>query len=286
MEHPKRLKGVDSGVRKAFGHGLCGLFLSGFLLLVLFVAVGCGQPALTLAIEQGNDTEVARLISAGANVNQHDFERNDTPLHAAAEKGAGDAAKLLLKAGADTHAVGCCKDTPFTRALRRHQLDVAKILLEAEKPSDRKQVVDAALILVASGDSCAMFADSGKAYETWLKDNAESVRFLIERGADANVRSTQGNTVLHVLAASKVAYDVGYNQPLGRFPHRGSVKHSVITLPGNPYVATLLVEHGANVEAKNDAGRTPYEVAVAAGNPGIAAVLAKKHVPIRAGAAG
>jgi uncharacterized protein len=234
---------------------------------------------LSLAIEQGNDAEVARLISAGANVNQRDYERNDTPLHAASEKGSVNAAKLLLKAGADTHAVGCCNDTPFTRAVRRQHLDVAKILLDAEKPSDRKQVADAALILLANGDSCAVFAESGKAYEAWLKANAESLRFLIECGADPNARSARGNTVLHVVAASKVAYDVGYNQPLGRFPHRGSVKHFVITLPGNPYAATLLVEHGANVEAKNEAGRTPYEVAVDAGNPGIAAVLAKKTRP-------
>lgn len=284
MGHQRLFKEIDSGVRKAFGHNWYGLFLRASLPLALILCAGCERPALIVAAEQGNCAEIVRLLSAGADINQREggYIRGITPLHAVAEKsGSVDAVRLLLKAGADIHAIAFFNSTPLMLALYSRHWEVAKILIEAEKPSDRKQVLGAALLTVAQGGNSMPFEDFND-YDNSMRFHAEVLKFLIECGADVNARTAQGDTALHLVGARQFSLAVtlgGSERPWARgiYDERHPPPYTLsITMQGNIYAAYLLVKHGANLDARNDAGLTPYQVAVGAGNQAIADILAPK----------
>jgi hypothetical protein len=63
-----------------------------------------------------------------------------------------------------------------------------------------------------------------------VQPNIDVVQLLLERGVDVNARAKDGCTALHEASAY-----------------------------GTPEIVRLLLEHGANVEMKNNNGRTPHQ---------------------------
>lgn len=157
-----------------------------------------------------------RLIQAGADVNAPaDLAGlcQLRPLHCVCWTGGNlELARLLLDRGADP--AGC-----LTFALghfQRHgagHYDIAELLLET------------GIDIHEEGDEVlARFA---------AHEDAVGVRWLLEHGADPNVRTEEGRTPLHAAAERNV---------------------------GNR-VVKLLIEHGANVAAVTSDGLSPFEIA-------------------------
>ena len=88
-----------------------------------------------------------------------------------------------------------------------------------------------------STGTCAMHVASGK-------DQNEMARFLVENGADPNVRGPYGYTPLHVAASTN-----------------------------HPTIADTLLALGANVDAEDENGMTPLHVAAQTNNAKVAEVL-------------
>jgi len=84
--------------------------------------------------------------------------------------------------------------------------------------------------------------------------NIESVKMLLESGANVNFRDSSGRTSLH--KASGLAVTMF-----------SSGEHKEIT--------ELLIRNGANVNAKTNSGETPLDIAVQSGNIQIAEFLRK-----------
>jgi hypothetical protein len=80
------------------------------------------------------------------------------------------------------------------------------------------------------------------------KNKIEDVADMIYRGADVHFRTTPRDVVLSV--ATRVPYAVD-STPL----------HAAC-LQGTPGIAALLIEHGADVNAKNADGQTPLDYAI------------------------
>lgn len=73
---------------------------------------------------------VALLIEYGADVNEWDVHRNETPLLSASTPAGLQAARRLLEAGADPNVRNKVGDSPLRRCAWEEDLDMAKLLLE------------------------------------------------------------------------------------------------------------------------------------------------------------
>lgn len=192
--------------------------------------------------------------------------------HARAEQAAA-CAELLLRAGADVHAsmpygedgsgaplralyfASEAGDAPLVRVLLAHGAkwnDGESVYHAAEY--DRREVL--ALLLEYGADfsttqapygNTPLFFIAGHAYGTAAHDRAlNGMRWLLEHGADPNVPSGDGGS-----------------RPLHHAVHRAR------SLP----MAEALLSHGAEVDARDHAGRSALEIAVALGHPELEALL-------------
>lgn len=126
--------------------------------------------ALYEAAEDGNISEINRLLDAGANVNCV-IEGDGSPLIGAARNGRLAVVRLLLDRGADPNLAISGDGNPLIMASREGQADVVTLLL------DRGARIDE----VVPGDENALIQASGNG-------QLVVVKFLVSRGANVNKR--------------------------------------------------------------------------------------------------
>jgi ankyrin repeat protein len=126
--------------------------------------------ALYEAAEDGDISEINRLIDLGANVNCV-IEGDGSPLIGAAKKGRLAAVRLLLDRGADPNMAVSRDGNPLIMAAREGQADVVTLLLDRGARIDELVPRDENALIQASG--------SGQ---------VAVVKLLVSRGADVNTR--------------------------------------------------------------------------------------------------
>lgn len=105
-----------------------------------------------------------------------------------------------------------------------------------------------------------------------IQNNSRIVQFLIDNGADINIKNKLGNSPLHHAIIQKnvayVKFILQYQPDIGQAhgPNNLTPLHLAV-LPNIPsdisfQIAKLLVDHGADVDAKDSLGRTPIMLAL------------------------
>lgn len=212
-----------------------------------------GRTALHYAAEAGSEEMVALLLLAGANVGMLDGQ-GDTPLHLAVGKGFDPAARALLEARADPNVrndKGCnclhqLADLFLTDMTPAH-LRLANALLAAGgdlEALDHRGLnplvaaaatgnIPVAAVFVSRG--AKVDAESGAALrQALLFEDDDMTDLLLKAGASANlVGGDEGERPLHLAAQEGFAHGV-----------------------------RALLNHGADIEARNIDGETPLLVAV------------------------
>ena len=141
-----------------------------------------GSTALHRALEKEINPQIAvHLIRAGANVNAEDDEK-DTPLHYAVNMGNVDLVKALLKAGADPDAENSKRMNALMIAVVKDDVKMIQILVSAGA---------AIKIPKSSKVYSALHAAASHA------NNPETLRQLLQAGADVNGTDEVRNTPLH-----------------------------------------------------------------------------------------
>jgi serine/threonine protein kinase/ankyrin repeat protein len=196
--------------------------------------------ATALILSAHNPKAVRELIVAGADVSAM-ANNGDSALVRAIEGDKLESVELLLEAGADVNASGADGKTALIKAAERGLTPIVKRLIAARANIDGKGnfknvhfdsgYSDYNIMTKILSDT-GMFSSSHNVGETALmmaagKDHYETVKVLIDAGADVNARGYRGWTPLMIAACR-----------------------------GHSGIVTLLLASGADLNAKDEMGKT------------------------------
>jgi ankyrin repeat protein len=202
---------------------------------------------LTEAIQAGDAARVAALLDENPSLVRH-AEKNVTPLLLAIYHGQRDIAQMLVDRGAPVSFGEACALGDEARV---------KELLLSEPSLLRSRTADG-----FPGHGMAIFFGHGAL-----------ARWLIEQGADVNAAAENEQRVAPVHAAAAVrdretmrlllerGADANAKQQMGYTPLHGAASR------GDLEMAKLLLEHGARRDARGEDGMTPADVARKYGHP-------------------
>ena len=221
-----------------------------------------GQTPLHLAAREGSYEVAGLLIDRGANVDARDRAEDGTDdwsvLHYAVWFGAFDVTRLLVEHGADVEARNLAGATPLSLAAEKNAREAARLLIEHGAAVDAVQDDRRTPLHVAAEH-----------------DAAEVAELLIANGADVWAWSGSGWPLDHAVRngarnAARLLVDV----PLWTGQHGETLLHRA-SATGDRDRAVLLIDHGADVNAKDAYGSTPLHYALSkdAGTPELAKLL-------------
>ena len=220
-----------------------------------------GDTPLHHAALDGSPAEVRRLLDQGADIHARaDMTLRDTslivgrwtPLHLAAWWNPDpDVTALLLDRGALIESKTQRGYTPLHGAARYNQFAVVVLLVERgagiKNPND-------------SGASPLQYATAN--------EDPHVPRLLLDMGADVNHRSNSNTTALHGGAANSnpavatLLLDRGAETDINAVNRPGRTPlHYATQLNSNPEVASILVSGGADLQAQDNQGMTPCQLA-------------------------
>jgi ankyrin repeat protein len=230
-----------------------------------------GKTALYLAV-QNDRVEAARLIlERHAKVNSQEND-GSTPLltalhpkksdvaHYAAKDVNLDLVWLLLEYGADVQMCDESGNTPLHLAVRHGHFEpeLARELLELNAEVDSRDGNRSSPLLLASG-----LGDTG------------ILQLLLSQGADVHLRDRDGSTTLHhaafhdQLEVARILLQHGVDSEINSRNIKGSTPLHLVAegswenygnLNATKDLVQLLLDHGADVQARNFSGQTAFEV--------------------------
>ena len=250
------------------------------------------NPILQYLVDDVNLEAVTLLLKKGVKVDNKDQD-GDTALHVLSQaraphsKAKIDILELLLKNGADLNKENNAGKTPLECAEENKQKEIADAIIKYAnehniKFSDKvnraiaKEANDNLLKVVSSKDApdkkaeaiknlLELGADPNIRLTSHNKNpilqyfvnevNLEAVTLLLKKGAKVDNKDQDGDTALHVLSQALA-------------PH-SKAKIDILE---------LLLKNGADLNIKNNAGKTPFDCALENGQGEIADVLMVKRV--------
>jgi ankyrin len=258
-------------------------------------AIPGGKTALHYAARDGHLSTVQVLLDAGAAI--EDRDPNDiTPLLYATSNDRVEVARLLIARGADVKAVDwygrsalwCAidvrnRDTPQPAAGpgtdREGNFALAQLLLEQGADPNariREMPVVRTHIMPLGSLSWVDFTGETPFIRASLAGDVKVMRLLLKHGADPRIATTGGTTALAaaagvnwvvaqtydegpeaLLEAVRICYDAGIDVNAANSKGIRAV-HGAANR-GSDAIVRFLVEHGADIRAKDGEGRTPLD---------------------------
>jgi ankyrin repeat protein len=247
-----------------------------------------GMTALLFAARQGKIDAVRALLDGGADINQAGADTT-SPLLIAIVNGHYDVAELLIERGADPNIADANGRTPLYAAI-----DLRNIQWSQGPAPELPQATHLAMIdrLLAAGanPSIKMTGEVGHrgsfdmrwtdlkggtsfSRAAWNGD-IEVMRRLLEHGADPGVVTEKGETALLLLAGAGWPLGQGYirseqeitaaldllveelGQDVNAATTEGITPIIGAVFKGDNFVVQYLVDHGARLDVKDNAGRS------------------------------
>jgi cytohesin len=253
-----------------------------------------GRTPLMVATAFDSREAVAFLLAHGADPRARDKAFGDTPLHLAALSGRVAIARMLMSAGAPPSIASANGATPLHYAALYNQIPMIRFLVDAgadinagDDPgltplqyANRRSRTQASALLRALGARVDTLLDAIRA------GDIGRVNELIRTGADPNMADMSG-TALYLAAANGHAgiadiliaagADIeGTGEPAAMHPLH------VAAMAGGVRAAALLLDRGADMEARDGWGRTPLMVAAAFASDAVGEMLLARGADVTA----
>jgi ankyrin repeat protein len=253
---------------------------------------------LHIAAYHGHVEIVKLLLKRGADPNAKNND-DSTPLHIAAYHGHVEIVKLLLKRGADPNTKNNKGRTPLHDAAYRGRVEIVKILLERGADPNAKDNdgwtplhwaaynghVEIVKILLERGADPNAKNNKGRTplHIAAQEGHVEIVKLLLKRGADPWIADNVGLIPLDYAKDSAIRslLESALRNSYSEVPREPDyAKDTVIWTPlheaayfGDVEDVKLLLERGADPNAKDNYGRTPLHIAAQKGHAEIVRVL-------------
>ncbi|XP_018021022.1 titin homolog [Hyalella azteca] len=248
--------------------------------------IKCTPKSLYYATKHGDLEKVLQVLSGGVDPNSRLKDHNQTGLHMAATMGNVAIAHVLVMAGAALDVTDSSLFTPLMIAVQKHHNNVVHYLVAAGAELQIKTNEGMTCLHLAAKlgnlTGCRHLLDSGRLSRhainmqdeggwtplVWGSENRHIavVKFLLERGANAQLCDVEQNTALHWAALS------GCTRICAMLLDRGCSLHSMNAYRDTPLhiaarqnhrdAVVLLLARGATLDCLNSKGQTPLECAL------------------------
>ena len=233
-----------------------------------------GFTPLLFSITKNDLASIKTLIKAGAKVNVA-LASGNTPLMVAMQYRYTDVALTLIEAGADFNVKDRAGNTTLHLAAQQGDLKLVNELL-ARKVDPNVRTPKSAAPVNARGGGGGFGRGGGAGDQTPLLlaakgDHEDVMRALVAAGADTTAKAQDGSTLLLSAAAgarlSAMKYALALDPNIEAVTSNGTTAmHNAVNLGGRTEpecleVVKFLAEHGAKLDEKNAAGRTPISSA-------------------------
>ncbi|HKB59770.1 MAG TPA: ankyrin repeat domain-containing protein [Gallionellaceae bacterium] len=248
------------------------------------VAVPAAAPDLSVAtgglaqaiLEGADVTRVQALIRQGADVNTPDAQGR-VPLIAAIARDDVEIAALLLDKGARIGATGPDGMPALSAAAMVGHPEMVQLLLDRGASANAQPASGMTPLAIAC---MAARPEVMAHFSATLSDRTEVANILLNHGADPDVRSPDGLTLLMHMAVDGPAQIAALLLERGVQANATGPKDVTALMlaaqNGNVEVLKLLLRHGANRAMKDSKGRTALDLARAAGQQAAAELLQGK----------
>eukprot|EP00057_Strongylocentrotus_purpuratus_P015434 XP_011669908.1 PREDICTED: ankyrin repeat domain-containing protein 50-like [Strongylocentrotus purpuratus] len=227
--------------------------------------------ALRIAASKGLDI-TKYLISKGAEVNKED-NRGLTALHSAAQQGYLDVTEYLISQGAEVTKKDKAGKTPLHHAVQNGYLEVVKALLEGGARFDIGDIhrqTPLQLSVIRGYQSIAdLFIDHLNSklddtdfpyiYLATQHGHTSTIEKLVAKGANLNVRSTDGQTCLHeaiklCYESRKIVQETDKLRKISDVYYKGE-------LSTERALVFYLLDNGAKLDVQDETGNLPIQYA-------------------------
>jgi len=260
-------------------------------LVDFLIAKGAKVSDFHFAAWRGDLTVVERFLDQGTDVNIKDDQFNWTPLHWATFTSQRATVEFLIAKGADVNAGGQWNDPPLHYAAVNGHKGLVELLLakgaevNAKDNGGKTGLHDAAWVghleivelLIGSGADLNAEDGSDRAplYRAVDKNHPKVVGLLATNGADVNAKDKYNRTSLYI------AYQRGDDEIidlLSKYGATGTLSYAAGA--GDIEKVRELIEQQANVNQRDENGKTPLHRAASMGHIDVAELLLNKGANI------